>query len=136
MRKIVAFVCLFVDPKGFVSWELGVSQLFAYISLWKLQLTNCGILVLRVVLEVVCINLSDLPKLFRLILVDVECLLVQTMPGHVSPSLLVGTQDKQMFQSLVEPSKMIVNLELTPDLRQLLQLPEEWKVLSGILYRI
>lgn len=122
--------------QGIRKLEIGVSQLFAYIWLWKLQLTNCGILVLRVVLEVVCVNLSDLPKLFRLILVNVECLLVQTMPGHVSPSLLVNIQGKQMFQSLVEPSKMIVNLELTPGLRQLLQLPEEWKVLSGILYRI
>jgi hypothetical protein len=55
------------------------------------------------------------------------------MSANICPNLLVSTQGKQVFESLVEPSKMVVDLELTPGLRQLLQLPEEWKIFPRIL---
>jgi hypothetical protein len=42
------------------------------------------------------------------------------MPGDIGPDFFVGAQGKQVFQSLVEPRKMIVDLELTPGFRQIL----------------
>ena len=88
---------------------------------------------LRIALKVVGIELCDLSLLFGVVLVEVKSFFIQNVSNNVGADLIVGTKGEQVFQSLGESRKMVVNFELASKLGEGLQLPEEGEVFSGIL---
>jgi len=89
--------------------------------------------VLRIALKVVGIELCDLSLLFGFVLVEVKSFFIQNVSNNVGADLIVGTKGEQVFQSLGESRKMVVNFELASKLGEGLQLPEKGEVFSGIL---
>lgn len=77
--------------------------------------------------------MCDFLLLLGLVLVDLKSLLVQNMLGDIWLDLVMCVESIQVFQSLSKTGEVIIDLELTPKLRQLLQLAEERKILAGIL---
>lgn len=77
-------------------------------------------LVVGLVVEVIGVELGHVTELLRLILVQLNCFLVQGMFDCVEPELIVLVERMQVLQCFCKTTQVIVNLEAPSELRQLL----------------
>lgn len=83
-------------------------------------LTNGRFLVFRLVVEVIGVDVGHVSQLLGLVFVGVKCLFVQCMPDGVRSELVICVKRMEVLQCLSKTSKVVVNIELFPKLRQLL----------------
>ena len=77
--------------------------------------------------------MSDISQLFRLVFVVVNSVLVQVMLDGIRSNFFIFTKCMQAFQCRSPASKMVVDFELLSKLRELLELPQEWKIFARVL---
>jgi len=85
------------------------------------------------VVKIICVGLGHLPQLLWLVLVQLECLLVQRVLDGIELELLVLFESMKMRQRLRKSSEVVVDLKASPQFRQLLQLAKEGEIFSGVL---
>lgn len=72
-------------------------------------------------MEVVGIGVGDIVQLLRLILVEIDGILVENVLDCVCPQLVVSIERMKMFDGLGVPSQVIVDFEMTSGFRRLLK---------------
>lgn len=113
MGDVEAFVGIVVEGKRFVR--------------------NACIFVLRLIAEIVGVEVGDVPQLLGLVLVSINGFLVQVVLDGVCPKLVICACCMQSLQSLGPAAEVVIDFEVLSKLRELLELPQEWEVLAGIL---
>lgn len=82
--------------------------------------TDACFLVLGFVVEVIGISIGDIVQLLRLVLIEIDGILVQDMLDCVFSKLVVGVEHMEMLDSLAMPSKVVVDFEMASGFRGLL----------------
>lgn len=77
--------------------------------------------------------MGDVVQLLRLVLVDVDGVLVQNVFDGIRPQFVVGIEFVKMAQSLGPASQVVINLELASGVGKLLELTQEREIFARIL---
>lgn len=85
------------------------------------------------VIQIVCIQLSQFTQRLRLILVKLEGIRVECVLDNVLLQLLMFIECVEMAQCLGKTAQMVVNFKLPTQFRQFLKFAQKWQILPRIL---
>lgn len=124
MGKLVGFVGRFVEAERFVGCSYNIYSQY-YFTLQRRskhlqKLTYRRFLVVGLLVQVIGVQLGHLPELLWLILVQFQGLPVERMLDGILLELVVRTEGVEMLQRFGEPAEVVIDLEASAQLRQLL----------------
>lgn len=121
MGELVGFVGRFVQAERFVGYSYHTLNVKDYFTLQRgSELTYRRFLVVGLLVQIIGVQLGHLPELLRLILVQFQGLPVKRMLDGILLELVVRTERVEMLQRLREPAEVVIDLEASAQLRQLL----------------